>query len=147
MEIPRLHILRFAKDQNSIFGTITDYNGIPFAVSLENAGLAIPMDLYEAEHTIYHKHNYETFEILVPGRTRILLHRLNVWQESEGCIGIAEKFTYIDKVPGIGESEEGFTEFMQKYGKFPKIYVEISEFFVHNEEVKNVQTISTQSLG
>lgn len=134
MEAPKLYILRFARNENSIFGSMINWQGIPFAVSLENANLAIPADLYEADATVYHKGGYCTFEILVPQRERILLHRLNIWKQSLGCVGVAEKFTYIEGIPGVGESEEGFAEFMKIYGKYPKIYVEISEFFVHKQE-------------
>lgn len=129
-EIPTLDILRFARDDHSLFGTITGYDGIPFAVSLENRAVAVPADIYEAEATIYHKHNYATFEILVPGRIRILLHKLNVYLESDGCIGIAEKFTTFKGVAGVGESDEGFSEFMKKYQQFKKIYVRINEHFL-----------------
>lgn len=130
MEIPTLDILRFARDDHSVFGTVTGYDGVPFAVSLENREKVILADIYEAEATIYHKHNYATFELLVPGHTRVLLHKLNTYNESEACVGIGEKFTLINGVAGIGESEEGFTEFMKKYGSFKKIYVRISEHFL-----------------
>lgn len=142
--IPKLTILRYAKGPNGVFGTAFDYFGNPFAVTLEDQATLIPADLYEAHSSVYHEGNYQTFEISVPGRTRILLHKLNKWFQSLGCIGIAEKFVDFGPMqdskqrnlqgPGVSESDEGFKEFMQKYGKYENIYVDIQEHFVEAKQ-------------
>lgn len=49
----------------------------------------IPHGTYTLRRTIYHKHNYETFEVTgVPNRSRILIHPANTEEDVEGCIGI-----------------------------------------------------------
>ncbi len=49
----------------------------------------IPSGVYVLQRTIYHKHNYETFEVTgVPGRSRILIHPANTEEDVEGCIGV-----------------------------------------------------------
>lgn len=142
--IPKLVILRYSKGPNGCFGTAFNWLGKPFCVTLEDQETLIPADLYEASATEYHEGKYKTFEIHVPGRTRILLHKLNKWFQSLGCIGLAEKFVVFGEGqdskgrelagPGVGESDEGFNEFMKLYGKYPKIYVEIKEFFVEEQQ-------------
>jgi hypothetical protein len=142
--IPKLTILRYSKSANGVFGTAFDYMGRPFAVTLEDHETLIPADLYEARTSLYHEGNYQTFEINVPGRTRILIHKLNKWFQSLGCVGIAEKFVEFGPIhdnkgrslqgPGISESDEGFNEFMKKFGKYENIYVEILEHFVEAKQ-------------
>lgn len=49
----------------------------------------IPKGTYQCKRTVYHKHNYETFEVTgVPGRSRILIHPGNTENDVEGCIAI-----------------------------------------------------------
>jgi len=49
----------------------------------------IPAGMYTLHRTIYHKHGYETFEVMgVPGRSRILIHPANTEENLEGCIGV-----------------------------------------------------------
>ena len=49
----------------------------------------IPAGLYSLHRTIYHKHGYETVEVMgVPGRSRILIHPANTEEDLEGCIGV-----------------------------------------------------------
>lgn len=49
----------------------------------------IPAGLYALHRTVYHKHGYETFEVMgVPGRSRILIHPANTEEDLEGCIGV-----------------------------------------------------------
>ena len=85
----------------------------------------IPEGRYKLARTIYHKHGYETFEVMdVPGRTRILIHPANTEEDVEGCIGLGMRRGKI-RVPkdedtglthvlkdGIVESRKAFEEFM-----------------------------------
>jgi len=49
----------------------------------------IPAGIYTLQRTIYHKHGYETFEVVgVPDRSRILIHPANTEEDLEGCIGV-----------------------------------------------------------
>lgn len=57
----------------------------------------IPAGDYELVRTIYHKHGYETFEVVgVPGRGRILIHPGNTEEDTKGCILLGLRF---DKMP------------------------------------------------
>jgi hypothetical protein len=46
----------------------------------------IPAGTYKVLRTIYYKHGYETFEIIVPGRSRILFHPGNTEEDTDGCV-------------------------------------------------------------
>lgn len=94
----------------------------PFAVTLENAydGVAtkIPDGLWHCSPTTFHKRGYATFEIHVPKRTRLLFHKGNIEEDSDGCILVAENFADFDPSPGIqrpaiSNSSGGFGEFMR----------------------------------
>ena len=53
----------------------------------------IPAGTYRLHRTVFHKHNYETFEVCdVPGRSRILIHPANTENDVEGCIGVGLRF-------------------------------------------------------
>jgi hypothetical protein len=100
-----------------------NWNKVPFAVSVERTFEPIPIfpyfrvvlenGLYRCVRDFYHKGNYETFEILVPGHDRVLFHKGNKEVNSEACVCIAESFTRLDGVTAIGDSKHGFEEFMQ----------------------------------
>lgn len=66
---------------------------------------------FPCKKTKYHRGGYVTFEILVPGHSRILFHRLNWEDQSEGCVGIGESFAVLDGRTAIGDSKGGFDEF------------------------------------
>lgn len=57
-----------------------------------------------------------TYEVEAPGHSRILFHRGNTAEDSEGCVLVGESFTTFraaDRLrPGIGSSAAGFSEFM-----------------------------------
>lgn len=120
----RFCIKRFSENDKATYGVFCD-NGVPFAVTLELPWLnnqrsisRIPAGTYKCERRMYHGGGYQTFEITnVPGRSNILIHKLNYIYETEGCIGVGEKFTEMNKdskSSEIGESTEGFNEFMFK---------------------------------
>lgn len=52
----------------------------------------IPAGTYELQRTTYHKHGFDTFEVMdVPGRERILLHPGNTEEDTAGCILVGLK--------------------------------------------------------
>ena len=118
---------RISETADGTYGVLIDEGGTPFCVSLERIWAnnkpnesCIPVGEWLAKRHIS-THFGETFEITgVPGRTDVLLHWGNFWQNSLGCILLGEKYDKIvNKLNGsiqngIGESKEAFTEFMEK---------------------------------
>lgn len=104
---------RTHKRQNGVFGILDD-EGEPFAVTCENNSLYIPAGEYSPQKSFYNKGGYWTFEIPVPNRTRILLHRGNLDSESLGCILIGENFGVLKGRTAILDSKGGFEEFIAR---------------------------------
>lgn len=112
----------------------------PIGVSLErsfdstdNAQIAVgeqrvvvPDGISTCRKSRYFDGGYDTYEILVPGHTRVLFHKLNVERQSKGCVGIGESFAVFNDParglvgPGIANSEAGFTEFMRLAAGVPE---------------------------
>jgi len=92
------------------------WNGVPFALGLErtyeNLQLKIPLGPHRCTRTTYFKGGYETFELRIPGHTRILFHKGNVETELDGCVAIGEEFGTLNGKPAILQSGRGFGEFM-----------------------------------
>lgn len=94
------------------------WNGMPFAVALErtfeNDRVVIPAGRTRCNRTTYHKGGYETFEILVPGHTRVLFHKGNKEEDSEACVLVAEQFIILPSGrAGVGQSGVAHEEMMR----------------------------------
>lgn len=85
----------------------------------------IPAGVYPLRRTMFHKHGYETFEVMdVEGRSRILFHVANTENDVQGCIGVGMRLGHLwvrqDEDTGalgvtkraVVESREGFAAFM-----------------------------------
>jgi hypothetical protein len=113
-----MNLIRVALNEHGMFGVLVDRE-IPFAVTLEPDGTQvkyIPSGVYDCHSTMYHKGGYPTFEIIVPGRERILFHKGNTEADTRGCVLVGESFGVLNGKPGILQSGEGFSEFMSKVG-------------------------------
>lgn len=99
------------------FGVLL-HDRVPFAVTLErtydDGTIKIPPGVHKCQRSRYNKGNYDTFEIEIEGRSRILFHKGNTELHSEGCILVAESFAMFGGKPGIAMSGEGFSEFMRR---------------------------------
>jgi hypothetical protein len=86
----------------------------------------IPAGVYGLRRTMFHKHHYETFQVMdVDGRDNILIHIANTENDVQGCIGVGMRVGYLwvrrDEDTGqrgvtkraVVESKEAFAEFMQ----------------------------------
>jgi hypothetical protein len=72
----------------------------------------IPAGRYRCLPTRFLGGGYQTYEVTgVLGHSRLLFHRLNTETESEGCIGVGQRFGRYDDQPAILQSNLGFTEF------------------------------------
>jgi len=115
--VTEMVILRIGRDDDAMSQGVMLHLGVAFAVTLELPDMnnepeksCIPAGTYVCKRVQSPKFG-DTFEITgVPGRTNILFHKLNEVRQTLGCVGVAEKFVG----NGIGESMEGFNEFMAK---------------------------------
>lgn len=97
--------------------------GLPVAVTLERAYEAqrgtwqpkVPPGQYHLERTTFHRGGYITWQLIggtITFDRRILIHRGNVAEDSDGCILIGEAFEPINGVAGIAQSGKAFAELM-----------------------------------
>jgi hypothetical protein len=114
--------MRVATGLNGAFGVLLQHD-IPFAVTLERTyqtdqivATKIPAGRYPCTLTRFEHGGYLTYEIHVPGHSRILFHKGNISLDSEGCVLVAESFGQIKGGPAIMDSASGFCEFFQLAG-------------------------------
>ena len=116
-ELHRVAVLR-----DGAFGGLL-HNGFPFAVTLERTydeldeatvSTKIPLGRFHCTRSVFLGGGYSTFEIHVPGHSRILFHKGNVEEDSEGCVIVAENFGELRGAPAVLDSAGGFREFMRR---------------------------------
>jgi len=110
-------LLRVAHKPQGVAGVLKCH-GWPFAVTLEHSYEGdrpkIPTGLWRCKRTWFNRGSYPTYEVMaVPGHSRLLFHRGNTEEDSDGCILVAESFGLLNGTPGILSSSNGFAEFMQ----------------------------------
>jgi hypothetical protein len=108
-------------------GNIDD-DGKVFAVTLEDPKLCIKAGEYICNRDFYHKGNYETFEIIVPDRERILFHKGNTEADTLGCVLIGESYGELMGREAILDSNGGFTEFMHRTYGLSQIKLVVKEW-------------------
>ena len=90
-----VELIRVAVLPEGAFGVLK-VHGRPVALALErtyeNLEVKIPAGAWRCAPTTYHKGGYATWEILVPGHSRLLFHRGNYEADSEGCILVGRAF-------------------------------------------------------
>jgi hypothetical protein len=92
------------------------WDGRPVAVSVEHTfddGEPVIRDgTFDCVRSFYQHGGYETFEIIVPGHTRVLFHKGNTEDDSLACVCVAESFSTVDGKTAVIDSKHGFEEFM-----------------------------------
>lgn len=115
MGAPRFQLRTVAVREDGCFSVLC-FAGRPFAVTcertFENMRTVITNGTFHCVKTDYHKGGYPTYEIIVPGHSRVLFHRGNVETDSEACILVAESFAQLGGVTSVADSKGGFAEFM-----------------------------------
>lgn len=96
----------------------------------------IPVGHYRIHRTIYHKHGYETFEVMnVPRRSRILIHPANTEEDVQGCIGVGMRIgkLWISHDEDTGEShyKRAVLESRKAFDQFMDIMSGIDEADLH----------------
>jgi len=103
-----LHIHRFAEVPDGIIGRSSEG-----WFTLENDLKDIPAMVYRCKRDYYHAGDYETFEVTnVPGRSRILIHKGNVEDDSAGCILLGKTLGVYKNKIAVLNSGKAFREFM-----------------------------------
>lgn len=112
------------------------FKGKPFAVSVErtfNPGEAghgkqvvLANGKYRCTATQYHKGGYATYEIHVPGHTRVLFHKGNTEDNSLGCVIVAESFGNLNGKTAVLDSKGGFQELISLVGGTHEFELEVS---------------------
>lgn len=125
MQLKRVAILK-----DGAFGVLM-HNAVPFAVTLERTydpgnTVKIGNGFHECHRSRYAKGGYDTWEITVPGHSRILFHKGNVELHSEGCVLVAESYAVFGDKPGVAMSGQGFEEFMKRTGDVDSFLLEVS---------------------
>lgn len=118
----QLTLKRIAVIDDGAFGVLLA-DGVPFAVCLERTYdrdggqfVKIQPGRHKCKRSWYHRRGHATYEIEVPGHTRILFHKGNWETDSEGCVLVGEQFGVLKKKPVILQSGQGFDELMTKAG-------------------------------
>lgn len=110
-----LHRLAFV--QEGAFGVLLS-NGIPFAVTLQptdqDLKTKIPPGSWRCTRSFFYRGGYPSFEILVPGHSRLLFHRGNLEDDSDGCVLVAESFGQLRGRAAVLDSAAGFAELMRR---------------------------------
>lgn len=96
--------------------------GVPICVTLERVypnqrvlTPKIPPGQYRLERTMYHRGRYVTWQVLggeITPERRILIHKGNVAEDSEGCILVGEAYEPITGQAGIAQSGAAFAQLM-----------------------------------
>lgn len=123
-------LVRVAVEDEGAFGVLKE-NGLPFCVTLErtfeNNQIVIPPGLYKCRRTQFYGGNYVTFEVLVPGHSRVLFHIGNSELESRGCILLGRMYGPVSNTWGILESRLAFKDFMKRCEKRQEVSLEVRE--------------------
>jgi hypothetical protein len=125
-------LLRVAIRENGCFGVLK-HEGLPFAVTLERTygyppAPKIPEGLYTITRDRFWRGGYDSYQIHVPGHSRLLIHQANLPDELDGCIAVGEGFSPLHGRAGIASSAKGFMEFMHLSRGRPTLQLAISEW-------------------
>jgi hypothetical protein len=125
VNVPHFTVKRTHLIGSGFYGVL-DVNNEPFALTAEHPSRHIPFGTYKCFKSYYHAGGYETYEIMVEGRTRILFHCGNLGDvDSVGCVLVAEEFGVLKGRTGILRSKFGFAEFMARTKNVPEFTLEI----------------------
>ena len=106
------------------------WHGRPFAVSVErtfdDGRPVIQNGEYECVASFYHKGGYPTFEIIVPGHSRVLFHKGNTELDSVACVVVGESFGMLNSATAVLDSKGGFNEFLELTKSLDRFTMKVS---------------------
>lgn len=125
-----LTLYRLPQNEYYTPGILVPEDKIPILLTLERRWKnnernvsCIPTGEWMLKRTIYHRHGYETFEVICPPRERVLFHLGNINDDTHGCIITGEQYEpVLNKVtgliePGVLASGPAFKQFMKYMGE------------------------------
>ena len=106
--------------------SLTDQS-ILYSMERPSTGLhpRIPAGLYELKLDYYHKGDYPAYQIIVPGRDRILIHAANLASELLGCVAPGKSLGFIEGVLAVLQSRLALTKFMEGMAGAKRDYITI----------------------
>lgn len=115
-------ILRRVEDTAAWGMLVYKPTGVPICCTLERSYLEhddfyapkIPEGRWHCSKSKYFKGNYDTYEIHIPDHSRILFHKGNWPEDSDGCVLLGESFAVLNGKEALSDSKGAFDEFMSK---------------------------------
>ena len=81
---------------------------------------------YLCTPTTYIKGGYKTFEIDVPGHSRILFHKGNIEDDVDGCVAMGMSWTTMKGKPAVLSSAMAFSDFMRRVGDQKSFWLDVA---------------------
>lgn len=116
--IPNIYLHQVARHSTGMYAVLLDNDKLPFAVAIQPGDKCLEPGEYACTKSYYYHGGYPTFEISVPGHTRVLFHKGNHQEDSLLCVVMGESFDIVAGRAGIANSDHAFIEFMSKYKDF-----------------------------
>jgi hypothetical protein len=112
-----IELIRFAYTPFGTFGALKVFNFQCFTVEQEwnnnkKFVSCIPEGEWQFKRDFYNRGNYETFEISVPNRSEIKIHKANLASELSGCIALGTDLGFYKNQWAILNSSAAFNNFM-----------------------------------
>jgi hypothetical protein len=86
----------------------------------------IPPGEYTIQKHISPTHGPCFWILNVPGRTEILIHRINFRRDTKGCVGVGDSITYLDNntIPDLTNSAITLKQFLKVTPSTTKLLIE-----------------------
>jgi len=133
----RMTLQRVSVRREGAFGVLLNERMIPFAVTLERTydeldesgevSTKIAPGVYKCSRSYFNRGGYPTYEIEVPGHSRILFHKGNVENDADGCVLVASSFGELRGEDAIIASAAGFAEFMRRASNYNAFELEVRQ--------------------
>lgn len=85
----------------------------------------IPAGIWELRLDYYHHGDYPAYEIVVPERSRILIHVANKASELLGCIAPGKSIGFVEGILAVMQSKLALAKFMESLKGAKRDYITI----------------------
>ena len=126
----KLYLHRTSIVADGAFGVLKEESGKPICLTLEhtfeNLRTVITPGNYTCIRTQYYKGGYPTFEIQVPGHSRVLFHKGNTEDDSEGCVLLGTTLGRLKDKAAVLQSAPAYAAFWGVVKNWPQFELEVS---------------------